>query len=237
MKLIFATGLLFALYSCSRDSNYAPFSGYVQYIYQDTSNLPADDSTIFSITIVANGAQDSSYFTPTFPAAGGKILNTDASGNVYILHDTATVQIQVSQAPGIYLLSIQYETNKLSLNQVNILTRPAMPDTLYVEAASAVIDTGALSSVAFTVVPKRSHGLVSTGFSVNGRAYQLNGADTVNVSDFTGLANNVVTNGQMSITYVPGPSIKTLPPPVYVEFYSTNQRGLPIQTTYPLGFK
>jgi hypothetical protein len=238
MKYFSIIVFLLLVISCKKDSNYNAFSGYVTYTFNDTSNLLADDTTVFSLLITTQGAQDSSYFTPVFPILGGKILNSDASGNVYIVNNMATVMIQVSQTPGLYALNLQYENNKLSFNQVNILTRPALPDTLYIEPSALYIDTASAASINFTLVPKRYHGAVSAGYTVNARAYQLNTTgDTVDVSHFTGLANNVISNGQIVIGFLPDKKQFDLPQPIYVEFYSMNNAGNLISNTYPLYYK
>jgi hypothetical protein len=236
LLLIILAGIAL-LSACRKDSNYDAFTApIVTYVISDTANLLADDTTTFTVTVNTEGAQDSSYFTPSFPAAGGKILGIDSGGNAYIINNTTTFQVQVSQAPGLYPLNIQYETNKLSFIEFNILTRPALADYLLVESSALDINTATPANITFTVVPKRYHGAVSTGYSVNARAYQLNNGDTVDDSYFVGLANNSVSNGQITITYVPDPANFTLPPPVYVEFYAPTNEGTVTQTTFPLLF-
>jgi len=238
MKTLFWAIVLFVVVflSCKKDSNYDAFATYVTYTYTDTANILADDTSMFTVTITTKAAQDSSYFVPSFPAAGGKILGIDSGANVYIVNNTATFQVQVTQAPGLYPLNLQYQTNKLSFVQTNILTRPALPDYLLVEASALSIDTSTFANVAFTVVPKRYKGAVSNGYSVSARAYQvLSPGDTVDDSHFVGLANNVVSAGQISIGFVPDKAT-LFAGPIYVQFYSITNQGTITSTIYTLSY-
>ncbi|MES2107970.1 MAG: hypothetical protein V4577_04450 [Bacteroidota bacterium] len=237
-KLLYLLAGLLLLFSCKQDDNFVPFASVTQYSFSDTTHFLANDSSKITVTVSDKLTKDGNFYTVAYPAAGGQLLNADASGKVYILKNQASFTLLSGNTPGTYLLTCQFGTSAGSLVQFIIHAKPALPDLIQAETATSFLDTASTAKV-FTLTLKRNTGVVSLGTGVNAFAYQLNSkADTVKVGRFTGLAGAASNAaGQVTLNYYSDTGGFDKTAPVYLKFYCSSNAGKEVKTVYTLKFR